>query len=52
MFPFKRIIIAQHERGLVLKDRSLIDVLEPGAYRIFDPLKRVEVEIHDLTDFE
>lgn len=49
MFPFKRIVIAQHERGLFLKDRSLTAVLEPGVHRIFDPLRRVEVQIHDLT---
>ena len=49
MYPYKRIVIAQHERGLHLKDRSLIAVLEPGVHRIFDPFRRVAVHIHDLT---
>ena len=49
MYPFKRIVIAQHERGLHLKDRSLTAVLEPGVHRIFDPFDRVKVHIHDLT---
>ncbi len=49
MYPYKRIVIAQHERGLLLKDRSLTAVLEPGVYRIFDPLRRFAVQIHDLT---
>ncbi len=45
----KRIAIAQHERGLLFRNRSFETVLEPGVYRIFDPLKRVEVQVYDLT---
>jgi hypothetical protein len=54
MLGFKRVIIAQHERGLVFRNRSFKTILEPGVYRIFDPLKRVEVQVYDLsvTEFE
>ena len=49
MFGLKRIVIAQHERGVYLKDRSIVKILEPGIYRVFDLLGRVTVEVHDLT---
>lgn len=49
MFGFKRIVIAQHERGVYLKDRSIVKILEPGIYRVFDLLGRVAVEVHNLT---
>lgn len=49
MLGFKRVTIAQHERGLVFRNRSFKTILEPGVYRIFNPLKRVEVQIYDLT---
>jgi regulator of protease activity HflC (stomatin/prohibitin superfamily) len=49
MFVYKRIVIAQHERGLYLKDRSIKKILAPGVYRIFDPLGRVSVEVYNLT---
>jgi regulator of protease activity HflC (stomatin/prohibitin superfamily) len=49
MFAIKRITIAQHERGLLFRNRSFEAVLEPGVHRIFDPLKRSEVQVYDLT---
>ncbi len=49
MFGLKRIVIAQHERALYLKDRSIVEILEPGIYRVFDLLGRVAVEVHNLT---
>jgi len=49
MFIYKRIVIAQHERGLYLKDRSINKILTPGVYRILDPLGRVSVEVYNLT---
>jgi regulator of protease activity HflC (stomatin/prohibitin superfamily) len=49
MFGFKRITIAQHERGLVFRNRSFKTILEPGVVLIFDPLKRTEVQVCDLT---
>ncbi len=49
MFGIKRQVIAQHERGLYLKDRSIEKILQPGVYWIFDPAGRVEVEVFDIT---
>ena len=49
MFGLKRFVIAQHERGVYLKDRSIVKILEPGIYRVFDPLGRVAVEVQNLT---
>ncbi|MES9905252.1 MAG: slipin family protein [Sedimenticola sp.] len=52
MFGLKRIVIAQHERGLYLKDRSIKKILEPGVYWVTDPLGRVSIEIYNLTEPE
>ena len=49
MLGVKRIAIAQHERGLVFRNRSFKTVLEPGVYRIFDPADRTQVQVSDLT---
>ena len=49
MFGIKRIVIAQHERGLYRKDRSIVNILEPGVYWVVDPLQRVWVEVRDVT---
>ncbi|MGB2680083.1 MAG: slipin family protein [Candidatus Competibacter sp.] len=49
MLGYKRIVIAQNERGLHLYDRRLVAILEPGIYRWFDPLNRHEVQRYDLT---
>lgn len=46
---FKRIVIAQNERGLHFHDRRLAAILEPGIYRWFDPYNRHEVQRYDLT---
>ena len=52
MYPYKRIVIARHERGLLFRDRLLQAVLAPGVHRIADPHRRVEVEIHDISRVE
>jgi regulator of protease activity HflC (stomatin/prohibitin superfamily) len=49
MLGMKRITIAQHERGLLFRNRSFAAVLEPGVHWIFDPLRRTEVQTYDLT---
>jgi hypothetical protein len=49
MLGYKRIVIAQNERGLHLYDRRLAAILEPGIYRWLDPLNRHEVQRYDLT---
>jgi len=49
MFGMKRIVIAQHERGLYLKDRSIEKILGPGVYWIMSALGRVTVQVFDVT---
>ncbi|MBI3896996.1 MAG: slipin family protein [Gammaproteobacteria bacterium] len=49
MLGIKRVVIAQHERGLILKDRSIVKVLEPGVYWIMDLMGRVKVELYDIS---
>lgn len=49
MFDIKRIVIAQHERGLYLKNRSIVKILDPGVYWIPDFMGRVAVEVFNLT---
>jgi regulator of protease activity HflC (stomatin/prohibitin superfamily) len=48
MLGIKRITIAQHERGLVFRNRSFKTVLEPGVHRIFDPFNLTQVQVYDL----
>lgn len=45
----KRLVVAQHERVLYLKDRSLARILEPGVHWLFDPFGRVELKVYDVT---
>ena len=49
MLGIRRITIAQHERSLLFRHRSFKAVLEPGVHWSFDPLKRTEVQVCDLT---
>ena len=49
MFGYKRVVIAQHECGLLLRDRSFIDILGPGVYRFVDLLGRIVIEVYDLS---
>jgi regulator of protease activity HflC (stomatin/prohibitin superfamily) len=49
MMGIKRITIAQHERGLVFRNRTFERVLEPGVHWLVDPFKRTDVQVYDLT---
>jgi regulator of protease activity HflC (stomatin/prohibitin superfamily) len=49
MMGMKRITIAQHERGLLFRNRSFEAVMEPGVYWMFDPLNRTEIKVYDLA---
>ena len=42
MLGYKRMVIAQHERGLYLKDRTIRKILEPGVYRYYDLFGRIK----------
>ncbi|MBC7990795.1 MAG: slipin family protein [Luteimonas sp.] len=52
MFWTKRVVIGDGERGLVYRNRQFERVLDAGVYRIFDPLKRVEVAVHNIAQPE
>jgi regulator of protease activity HflC (stomatin/prohibitin superfamily) len=49
MFWTKRVVIGDGERGLVYRNRQFAGVLAPGVYRWFDPLRRVEVVVHNIA---
>lgn len=49
MFGLKRIVIAEHERGIRLKERSVTGILGPGIYRLWDPRDREAVQIYNLA---
>jgi hypothetical protein len=46
MFGYKRVNIAQHERGFKLRNGSFDAVLEPGTHNVFGA--QVAVSVHDL----
>ena len=52
MLGMKRIVVAQHERALLFRNKQLIEVLVPGVYRFWDPLGRTQVERSDIGQVE
>lgn len=52
MFWTKRVVIGDGERGLVYQNRQFQRVLGAGVYRLFDPLKRIEVTVHNIANPE
>jgi regulator of protease activity HflC (stomatin/prohibitin superfamily) len=49
MFFHRKFIVRKHERGLLFKQGDFVRFLEPGIYRLFDPLMRLKVELHDIV---
>jgi len=49
MLGLKRLMVAQYERALVFRERSLERVLTPGVYWLWDPLKRLAVQMYDVN---
>lgn len=49
MFWNKRIVIGDGERGLMYRNRQFVRVLAAGVYRVFDPLKRVDIVVHNIA---
>jgi regulator of protease activity HflC (stomatin/prohibitin superfamily) len=49
MLGLKRLSVAQYERALVFRERSLERVLTRGAYWLWDPLGRLTVQMYDAT---
>lgn len=52
LMGYKRQVVAQHERALVLKNGMLEQVLGPGIYHWLDLTGALEIEVFDLTDPE
>ena len=52
MFWTKRVVIGDGERGLVYQNRQFVRVLASGVYRMFDPLKRIDVAVHNIASAE
>jgi regulator of protease activity HflC (stomatin/prohibitin superfamily) len=52
MLGYKRIVIAEHERGLHFKNRKLINILEAGVYYVFDPFDHQRVDVFNLNEPE
>ena len=50
MLKMKRVVIAQHERGLYLEDRSIVRVLSPGVY--WNLSTRVHIVVLDTRNVE
>jgi len=49
MFFTRKFIVRKHERGLLFKQGDFVGFLEPGVHRLFDPLHRVKVELHNIA---
>ena len=49
MLGLKRLKVAQYERALVFRERSLERVLTPGVYWLWDPLARLTVQTYDVS---
>lgn len=52
MFWTKRVVIGDGERGLAYQNRQFERVLAAGVYRMFDPLKRIDVTVHSIANPE
>lgn len=44
----KSYVIAENQRGLLIKDGRIVDLLEPGRRQYLDPLGRLKAEIVDV----
>jgi len=49
MWGLKRLSVAQYERALLFRERSLARVLTRGVYWLWDPLARLTVQVFDAT---
>lgn len=49
MLGFERVVVADYQRGLQLRDGRFEQVLVPGVYTRFDPFSRVKVDLYDLN---
>ncbi len=47
---WKRFVVRKNERGLLLREGDFVRVLEPGVFVLFDPLRRLSVDMHSLAE--
>jgi regulator of protease activity HflC (stomatin/prohibitin superfamily) len=47
---FRRLKVREHERGLLFKDRDFKSVLRPGRRFVWDPLRKVRVDVVSVRD--
>ncbi len=52
LMGYKRVVVAQHQRALLLKHGVLEDILGPGVYQWLDLIGAMDVQLHDLTRAE
>lgn len=45
----KKIAIGSTERGILFRDKQFAQILEPGTYRYWNPLKRTMVQVFDIA---
>ena len=48
----KRVVIGDGERGLVYQNLQFVRVLGAGVFRMFDPLNRFDVVVHNIANPE
>jgi regulator of protease activity HflC (stomatin/prohibitin superfamily) len=46
----RRVKVRAHERGLLFRDRVFARVLRPGVHWLFDPLRKVRVDLVSVRD--
>jgi regulator of protease activity HflC (stomatin/prohibitin superfamily) len=47
---FRRLKVREHERGLLFKDRDFKAVLRPGRRFVWDPLRKVRLDVVSVRD--
>ena len=52
MIVMRKFIVKKNECGLMFKDGDFVCFLDAGKYVFLDPLRKIEVEIFDLTEPE
>jgi regulator of protease activity HflC (stomatin/prohibitin superfamily) len=50
MLIVRRFKVRKEERGLLFRDRVFVRVLGPGAHWVFDPLRKVRVDVLSVRD--
>lgn len=46
---FRSFLVKKHEKALLFKERDFVEILSPGKYWKFDPLKKYTIETYDLS---